>query len=469
MDIYLYQCYKDINSTKRPTGGLRVEAVLKAPSDLLSPLLRFETQYTAYNYVYIPAFSRYYFIDGWEYAQPNWIARLSVDMLASFKEFIGNSRQYVLRAASAYNGSVIDRMYPLLISKSSETSTPSGSVWWDDLRDGMYIVGIIGKGAILDTVESGVITYYAMDATAFQNFRSNVFDDTLAFYKRNGSFGDVTDEIARMLVDVFQYIASCVFVPYNPTGVSVDNIGVGFWSWSKPSGSVCKRVSIFNSYFFNSSIAIPKHPQSSRGAYLNAIAASHTLTIPGVGTVDLDANALADADSVQVVLSGDAYSGSGKCKISAVKGSGAEQSIIQLYNIPVNIGVPITLANSERATGSLLNSAVNVASSLVSGNYLTALGGAVEGVTSAPKQQSNLIGSNGSFAMLRELLVLNSVFETVADEMLERFGRPLCESRVLNTLQGFVQCQDAHIEIGTAMQPELEGIESFLNGGFYYE
>lgn len=469
MDIYLYQCYKDVNSTKRPAGGLRVDAFLKSPSDLLAPVLQFENKYTAYNYVYIPAFSRYYFIDSWEYSQPDWTASLSVDVLASFKDSIGSSRQYVLRSASSYNGAVIDRMYPLLVDKTSNTAASSGAVWWDDLQDGMYIVGIIGKGTILDTVESGVVTYYAMDAAAFQNFRSNVFDDTLAFYKRTGSFGDVTDEIARMLVDVFQYIASCVYVPYNPVGTAVDTIGVGFWSWTKPTGSVCKRVSIFNTYFFNSSITIPKHPQAGRGSYLNASATSHTLTVPGVGTVDLDANALADADRVQVVLSGDAYSGAGKCKINAVTGSGATQTLLQLYNIPVNIGVPITLANSERSTGSLLNSAVNVASSLVSGNYLTALGGAVEGVTSAPKQQSNLVGSNGSFAMLRELLVLNSVFETAADEMLERFGRPLCETRVINTLQGYVQCQDAHIEIGTAMRPELENIESFMNGGFYYE
>lgn len=50
---------------KTLTGGTSVSFVLLAPSSIIKPRLRltWNTAYTAYNYLYIPDFNRYYFID----------------------------------------------------------------------------------------------------------------------------------------------------------------------------------------------------------------------------------------------------------------------------------------------------------------------------------------------------------------------------------------------------------------------
>ena len=470
MEVTFYSFAKDVNSTKQPTDGVTLDVKLKAQCSVLAPVLELSTNNISYNYAYIPSFNRYYRVVDWSYMNPLWRVELQVDVLASFKAYIGASLQYVIRSTKGYDLTLPDVMYPAKVDYTNDTATFQGSYWWTDLQtQGTYIVGIIGKGTILDTGESGLVTYYAMDTAAFENFRSMVFDETLSFYIRSGGLGDVTQDIARMLVDIFQYIASCVYVPYTPTGVSCDKIGVGMWEWNKPTGSSVKRVSIFSSYYFQSSIELPKHPQASRGSYMNAQFATYTLSLPGIGVLEIDPYACAQADKLNITLSGDAYSGSGHCVIATTKGTGATQTYIKLHDLPVNIGVPIVLANGERATGDLISGALNVGTALASGNIAGAFSGAVDGAQHIPSQGSNVVGSNGSFSMLKITPFLNVVFQKVVLDMPERFGKPLYKPAYIYELPGYIMCQDAHIEIDSAYSEELSAIEGFMNGGFYYE
>ena len=65
-----------------------------------------------YNYAYIAAYNRYYFVTEWTYALGIWTCRLSVDVLASYKTAIGALSKYVTRSASQYDLDVQDSMYP---------------------------------------------------------------------------------------------------------------------------------------------------------------------------------------------------------------------------------------------------------------------------------------------------------------------------------------------------------------------
>lgn len=47
-------------------------------------------------------------------------------------------------------------------------------------------------------------------------------------------------------------------------------------------------------------------------------------------------------------------------------------------------------------------------------------------------------------------------------------GRPLCKTKVINTLSGYLKCSDASIESGLTKE-ENDTIEAYMNGGVFYE
>ena len=74
-NIYLYKINKRKNSTKQPGSGIQYSCTFKRPMNMLAPevLLNIDddvsghpqtlTDLCEYNYMYIPSFGRYYFIE----------------------------------------------------------------------------------------------------------------------------------------------------------------------------------------------------------------------------------------------------------------------------------------------------------------------------------------------------------------------------------------------------------------------
>ena len=57
---------------------------------------------------------------------------------------------------------------------------------------------------------------------------------------------------------------------------------------------------------------------------------------------------------------------------------------------------------------------------------------------------------------------------TVVDENLAEIGRPLCQTKVINTLSGYILCQLADCQI-SGTQEEAQKINNYMNTGFFYE
>ncbi len=116
MNVYLTNTTKKHNSTAVPTfAGSAIPCMLKEGSSIIDPVLIFERANVGhtYNYVSIPDFGRYYFVNDIVYDGARIYYHCSVDVLASFKSTIGASSAYVLRAAGASNGNIIDQYYPV--------------------------------------------------------------------------------------------------------------------------------------------------------------------------------------------------------------------------------------------------------------------------------------------------------------------------------------------------------------------
>lgn len=78
-------------------------------------------------------------------------------------------------------------------------------------------------------------------------------------------------------------------------------------------------------------------------------------------------------------------------------------------------------------------------------------------------------GSSGGFAALSEMLYIQWYFQKIVDDDPAHYGRPLCKTVKINTLSGFVLCQNAD-ELSVSCTPaERQAILAFMEAGFYYE
>ena len=99
---YFWNFSKKGNSTARPADGdaLALDFLAVDQTGIISPSIRVEhANPTEYNYCRIPDFGRYYYVREWVWDSGTWVASLTVDALASFKTYIGNSDIYVLRSS----------------------------------------------------------------------------------------------------------------------------------------------------------------------------------------------------------------------------------------------------------------------------------------------------------------------------------------------------------------------------------
>ena len=78
-------------------------------------------------------------------------------------------------------------------------------------------------------------------------------------------------------------------------------------------------------------------------------------------------------------------------------------------------------------------------------------------------------GSSGGFAALSEMLYIQWYFQKIVDDDPVHYGRPLCKTVKINTLSGFVLCQNADELVVSCTPAERQVLLAFMEAGFYYE
>lgn len=475
--VTLFSFSKNPDSTARPTGGRDFACTIISPSSVISPEIRLSlggSNPSGYNYAQIPDFNRYYWITDWTYDAGIWIATLTVDVLATYRDQIGASSQYVLRAASERNGYILDTFYPTTAKWTTIVTQADSAPFFKDLPNGEYILGVIGKGGS----QMGAVSYYGMSPPAFLAFSEYLFSDdifdkvgkeqTIWGFDAQGNL--VTETVNRDITVVktqfnpAEYIVSCMWLPFVPTeSPAVSSIRLGWWD--VPAGA----VGVGGTWEKVLSIPVPAHPQQpTRGYYLHANPYSRfTLICPPFGQIPLDGSYFVEAATLNLRFTVDTLSGMGSLSVETPTGAVIHRQTAQ-------IGVPISVGQMLN-TG--LNAGINFAGSLAgtiaagfTGDFAGAADTAITGITTAvntPLAQTSIIGSNGSRAEYGFIPKLVSQFAFVADEDVQRYGCPVCGIRQINTLKGFVMCGMPEIEL-EATSAEIEKVKEAMRGGFFY-
>lgn len=87
----------------------------------------------------------------------------------------------------------------------------------------------------------------------------------------------------------------------------------------------------------------------------------------------------------------------------------------------------------------------------------------------ASLSQFSYTGSTGNFNSALEHITLAAKFQGIVEQYPEKIGSPLHKAVYLNTLSGFVLCENPSFAATTATAVEETAIESFLASGLFLE
>ena len=471
MNAIFYSFTKRPNSTKQPNpaDGKNITCQLKEETSFLNPTLIIGKDNVSgvfspalWNYVSIPYWQRYYYITDWQYLNGVWECQCQVDPLASFKAAIGNTSAYVIRSDNQYNGTLQDSFYPAS-TNISISRVPVASAWYNVAPSGgTYIIGIINYQ---QNYRVGAVTYYALSPNALGGLLNYLFTDNIF---NASSISEIGEGLYKSIFNPFQYIVSCMWFPFDVQAfhnmsTPQTEIKVGYWD-TGIKGDVVDRLA--EKTFVTATI--PDHPQISRGSYLNYAPFSRlTLYIPPFGSIPLDTNFRNIGNYLYSAVLIDHITGQCTIRVSISPSSNNLNEFNIMCEKSSMIGVPIQLSQLMPDYVNSLNSLGGAMGSALTGNIIGALSGIMSSVDSQmPKVSTN--GANGSFIETIQYPQLICEFIRIADENRAEFGRPLCATRTLNNIPGYIQCgEDDHAFSGTAS--ENEQINQYLKNGFFYE
>lgn len=495
--VSFYTFSKKQNSTMIPsTAALSANCQAKIPLDVINPTIQLQltggaaANPSAYNYAYIAAFSRYYWIRTWRNAGPLWEADLEVDALASWKASIGSQTCYIYRAAASFDRRIPDTLYPtttLIRQKNVTLSKPwtvgGASASGAASNSGCFVAGIISTNGT---------NFYAFTPSGWSLFIQRLQEDDY-FERVLGVFGATEYPEAKVAINPMQYISSVKWCPvgYGASGswcihtgsaLSTINVGVSYVSISELGAWHCwllEEEHLSSVEDVDTQTQSFDHPQASaRGEWLNLSPyTSIEVFYPPFGLIELDPAIISKFRYLRFSLSLDSHTCTCKLDIychdnlthrNIYRGFGSfgidipVSTIVQPGTSPmsyVRAALGITQGVAQAATGNLLGAA-----SSIIGGVNGAIGSAVAGQIPHLSAQ----GGPGSTAQLDGTPTLYLTQWYLADDDPTDKGRPLCTTETIGNGSGFMMCDSDHVSIACTKQ-ELQTIKTALAAGFYYE
>lgn len=455
---------KKLNSTARSSGGTSYNCTLKKGSSKLNPYIELAASNpTAYNYAYIPTYGRYYYVENWTFDGGLWSADLSVDVLASFKDAIGAASLYILRSSADYDEKILDTLYPAKQGYTTKSSLIS-HYWADSYASGSYVVGVVSKSAA-----SGAVAYYVLSYSDMAALRSFMMSDTIMpawDTDWDTLYPQLTGEMIKAMINPFQYIASCMWLPFQMYAGGGAAMSFGYWD----SGLSFSTMAT-GAYYDQVQVAVPQDYAGTPEEWRRLPPyARYELTFPPFGSFELDGAFCAYDQQLDIVITVDPITGDGHLVVS---GASTQHRYVDVHS---QVGVSVQLAQLMTdvmgAVSTTANTVGGIASKALSGDIAGAITSAISGVGNIAQSTLPILsttGGNGGVGALRGQKRFTANFRAIVDTDNSLLGRPLCKTATPASLGGYMVVQSGSPVASGATQQEKEQIRSFLEGGFYYE
>lgn len=503
--VSFYSFAKKNNSTKRPTeAGLTFNCLVKDECGVVAPNIEIGQSEivnpSVYNFAYIPNWHRYYYIDEWTFHNGYWSASLQCDVLATYKNEITGSTQYVERTSKdgKWNGNIIDKYYPVQAGHPFIKEEYGGKPWVDEFENGTYVLGVIGDN---QGASGGAVTYVAMTQSQFGDLMQKLYDP--ASFDFHTLFTEPKElEQFKAQFNPMQYIVSCMWFPFPPdTSRKRNPLKLGWYdipgTWYETN---------VHDFVFNTSFAIPRHPQAegeglysgtvyhgeNRGVYLDiAPYSEYVLDFKPYGQIQLDGTKF--IGKLNLICNGkvDLITGESILTIMVNRGTedplypgqavietrrakvGVEMTIAQVAKDYVAQGVSFVkgVAQTVGQVKEALNPLKNLKSYKVAGwsDVVASAAGTIGDVINNQYPHADIAGNNGTSIDFDYTPRLIGTFRYITTQNVDHVGRPLCGNIALSELTGsYIQCAEADLEIAATID-EIAAVKDFMTAGFFLE
>ena len=469
------------NSTAIPTGtpAISLSCAIKTDSAILSPVLEIGLSMAQnpcnWNYAGIPMYNRYYRVTDWQWAGGLWLCSLEVDPLASWKSLIGSSSHYILRSSYESNPAAVDEFYPALARKP-ELDIHQATFGFAPFDSGYYVLGIAGNG------QGGCLTnHYLLTPGQASAFSQYLFKDPVTSWV--DVFSNLTDEIYRSIYGPFDYIKSCRWFPLGNTSIgTLEYIMFGNYE-ARPdtTGGIYAQGYLID--YDNRQWPIYREVLSMPAGWIQMEAKYKTPPYGGLylvfnpfGIIELSPIDFWNANSVVLELRPDYISGDGLLKI--YKRTNEGDFFITEITSKLSVDLPITAQTinflGAATSGMQAISSTIAALSAESGASMAihALSAASSAAVATAALIPSMAASSGSLfggpVAMDGIAYLVFTSTTFAPEDNADHGKPLLAVRQISNIPGYIQCAEGHIQI-PGYKEEIDRINEFLTGGFFYE
>ena len=477
MTVHFYTYSKKANSTERPTNPVFVALAtkLKDESGVLAPVLEIANGATwnpsALNYAWIGDYNRYYFVSDWTYIGGRWECSLKVDVLASWKTEIGALSKYILRSASDYNINIVDEFYPVSTQNRTHYDRSVNFNFDQDFDDGMYILGLANRS----TRGAGAITYYTLTGATIRRLVRYMLIDANVDWQNITQIA--TDILERAIYSPFDYIKSCTWFPTTYFSLDEEALTFGNYQTNINAGVLSNNAASWNPIVKD--IALPSSWMTTMQAKYRVSPYAHLyLTFNPFGVIELDPYEFNFYDYVRLKLYVDYISGDAMLQIFRYNSQLNEESFVtqRIARIAIDINLSAAsidiggiLTGAASAVGAIAGTIATGGAGAIAVGAIGATAGIGNIIASATPTASNSVGQTSSGARFYDgIATLRYRCKGFVLENLAEFGRPLMETRTINTLSGFVKCGDGECSI-PAFDAEIEEISEHLTNGFFYE
>lgn len=489
MNVTLYNFSKRANSTKRPNGNAKgISGTLKMNTSMLAPTIGFNFGTSDspknYNYAYIPDFGRFYFINDWIWDTGLWYASLTVDPLATWRQEIAGSSEYILRAASQCNGNVVDTAYPTVAGCNQAHMNIEG-LFTDQISQGTYIMSVQAQG---EQAKFGTNTTVLATPGAMYNFAQKLLSST-DYLQIDPN--EISENLSKALFNPVQYISYLIWLPVQvriSDLKSLNSVPLGWWSIDSGVGFYALDEN-HDKVKWRKTVAIPRHQQADADhKYLRTAPYSeYKLYFPGFGLIDIDASKLYNMDEMTISVTVDLYTGN--MVLQLMDGNNPFQTLTGCCGVQAQIGQITSPVNLGGLTQSVIGGAVAGAKSFfaqwgdiaakanreIGGLYGVGLGEnagqIVNDIQSGAQQataESVTKGGQGSVAEYGVTPYLHCKFWNLVDQSPETRGYPVCKTMQIGSLSGFIMCADSDFS-APATSEEISSVKAHMNAGFYFE
>ena len=471
-NVRFYNFQKETNSTEQPeplkptTTRVTYQCVALDDMSMQTPVIKVLIGMGAnidFNYMYVAAFNRYYWITDWVFKDRCWYVYGLIDALATYKSQIGDMSVYVLRSAYEYDGTIQDNLYPVKAQWSGNIVN-SSSPWVQNQAAGLYSIGIIG---------SGKTQFYLTNNAQLNNMLSYMLSDQYASDALT-ALGVTAYPEAKAILDPLQYISCITYLPISNTYFDLDDfvrqeIKIGYVTYHLVAWSISNAEPMA---FPVSISSIPRHPSAAtRGAYMNnAPYSSYNIYFPPFGLITLDPALCANATSITATAYVDLHTGLSSLLIMNNSGrvmsrtSGKVGYSMQLSQV---IAQGYGIMSAAKDAASILSGIEGGIPGLI-GSGISSIANGIGNAITGSIPSANSIGSVGSVDAMQGPVQMQTMFAMPVDDDLTHRGRPLCSVRLVRNVPGYLICADVDIHIAGATRSEMDIIRSYMESGFYY-